>query len=182
MDLDTLIHNFKGHLNTINNHKRMVMEYCFRVGLYKQGLLHDLSKYSPQEFIPGVIYYQGDRSPNNAQREALGYSDAWLHHKGHNKHHYEYWIDYPTNKDAGLVGMKMPVKYVVEMFCDRVAASKIYQGDNYTDAAPLEYFLKAKGRRIIHPETSDFLEKLLVMLKEKGEKKTFAYLRRTDHY
>ena len=100
MDLDTLIHNFRGHLSTINNHKRMVMEYCFRVGLYKQGLLHDLSKYCPQEFIPGVIYYQGDRSPNNAQREALGYSDAWLHHKGHNKHHYEYWIDYPADRKS----------------------------------------------------------------------------------
>ena len=135
MDLDTLIHNFKGHLSTINNHKRMVMEYCFRVGLYKQGLLHDLSKYCPQEFIPGVIYYQGDRSPNNAQREALGYSDAWLHHKGHNKHHYEYWIDYPTNKDAGLVGMKMPVKYVVEMFCDRVAARPLCYPPGYRPAS-----------------------------------------------
>ena len=178
MDLDTLIHNFKGHLNTINNHKRMVMEYCFRVGLYKQGLLHDLSKYSPQEFIPGVIYYQGDRSPNNAQREALGYSDAWLHHKGHNKHHYEYWIDYPTNKDAGLVGMKMPVKYVVEMFCDRVAASRNYNKEKYTDADALNYYLKGKGHYVIHSDTDRLLHKLLKMLAEHGEDYTFTYIRR----
>ena len=178
MDLDTLIHNFKGHLNTINNHKRMVMEYCFRVGLYKQGLLHDLSKYSPQEFIPGVIYYQGDRSPNNAQREALGYSDAWLHHKGHNKHHYEYWIDYPTNKDAGLVGMKMPVKYVVEMFCDRVGACKTYKGKAYTSSDPYDYFMRGNAKNVMHPETAALLEKLLVMLRDDGEKKVFRYIRK----
>ena len=87
-------HNFFGHLNTINHHKFQVMKNCFRVGLYKQGLLHDMSKYSFTEFIPGVKYYQdGNRSPNNAQREAEGCSTAWLHHKGRNKHHYEYWID-----------------------------------------------------------------------------------------
>ena len=129
MDIKRFSHNFWGHLKTINHHKMMVMKNCFRVGLYKQGLLHDLSKYSPTEFIPGIKYYQGNRSPNNAQREAEGCSTAWLHHKGRNKHHYEYWIDYPTNKEAGLVGMEMPVKYVVEMFCDRLAASRNYTKD-----------------------------------------------------
>ena len=70
-------HNFFGHLNTINHHKFQVMKNCFRVGLYKQGLLHDMSKYSFTEFIPGVKYYQdGNRSPNNAQREAEGCSTA----------------------------------------------------------------------------------------------------------
>ena len=41
--------NFKGHLSTINHHKMEVMRLCFKVGLYKQGLMHDLSKYSPKE-------------------------------------------------------------------------------------------------------------------------------------
>lgn len=90
--------------------------------------MHDLSKYSPSEFIPGVKYYQdGHRSPNNAQREDEGVSKAWLHHKGRNKHHFEYWIDYDVDGNSTiLAGMKMPVKYVAEMFCDRVAASRIY--------------------------------------------------------
>ena len=178
MDLNTLIHNFKGHLYTVNSHKLMVMKHCFKVGLYKQGLLHDLSKYSPAEFIPGVIYFQGDRSPNNAQREAEGCSKAWLHHKGRNRHHYEYWIDYPSNKDAGLAGMKMPVKYVVEMFCDRVAASKIYNKEKYTDKDPLNYYLKGHAHYVIHPETDRLLHKLLVMLSEKGEEYTFRYIRK----
>ena len=89
--------NIKGHFETITRHKLLVMKYCFECGLYQQGLTHDLSKYSPTEFIPGCIYYQGDHSPNEAERAARGYSSAWLHHKGRNKHHLEYWIDYTTN-------------------------------------------------------------------------------------
>lgn len=74
--------------------------------------------------------------------------------------------------------VKMPYRYVAEMFCDRVAASKIYQGENYTDSHPLEYFMRAKGKRAIHPDTSDELELLLTMLSEKGEKETFRFLRK----
>ena len=116
--------NIKGHFETITRHKLLVMKYCFACGPYEQGLAHDLSKYSPTEFIPGCIYYQGDHSPNEAEREARGYTSAWLHHKGRNKHHLEYWIDYSTTK-TGLTGMKIPLRYVCEMVCDRVAASQI---------------------------------------------------------
>ena len=120
------------HFKTITHHKLLVMEGCFKVGLFKQGLLHDLSKYSPSEFILGVKYYQGTRSPNAAEREKKGYSAAWLHHKGRNKHHYEYWLDYSPNAEVGLQGNRMPVRYVVEMFIDRMAACKTYYGDDYS--------------------------------------------------
>ena len=169
------------HLRTINHHKRLVMEHCFKVGLYRQGLLHDLSKYTPSEFLVGCKYYQGTRSPNNAEREAIGYSSAWLHHKGRNKHHYEYWIDYSVDPEEGIVGQKMPVKYVVEMFMDRIAASKTYQGKNYTDKHPLEYYEKGAARlgRMVHPDTARLLHHLLRMLAEEGEMRTFAYIRKT---
>lgn len=168
------------HLRTINHHKRLVMEHCFKVGLYKQGLLHDLSKYSPTEFFVGCRYYQGTRSPNNAEREDIGYSSAWLHHKGRNKHHYEYWIDYSSSIERGIEGQRMPVKYVVEMFMDRVAASKTYQGENYTDRHPLEYYEKGAAHlgRMIHPETAKLLYGLLKMLARDGEEKTFDYIRK----
>lgn len=165
-----------GHFKTITKHRHKVIAHCARAGILWQGLRHDLSKYSPTEFFAGAKYYQGTRSPNEAERELFGYSKAWLHHKGRNRHHFEYWFDYnPQTKLNEPV--KMPLKYVIEMFCDRVAASKIYQGKNYNDTQPLEYFLRAKGRRVIHPETSDFLEELLVMLAEKGEKDTFYYVK-----
>ena len=156
------------------------MEGCFQVGLYRQGLLHDLSKYSPTEFLVGCRYYQGNRSPNNAEREATGLSKAWLHHKGRNKHHYEYWIDYSLNFSEGIVGMKMPTKYVVEMFMDRVAASKTYMGEKYTCDYPLAYYEKGAEKlgKLVHPETAALLRSLLVMLAEEGEEATFEYIRK----
>ena len=164
------------HFCTITRHKILVMQNCFRVGLYRQGLLHDLSKYSPSEFWIGCKYYQGTRSPNNAEREDRGYSGAWLHHKGRNKHHYEYWIDYGDNNPV-MTGMKMPKRYVVEMFMDRIAASKIYKQEAYTDASPLLYYESGIAGDWMHPDTRRLLEKLLHMLAEKGEQKTFAYIR-----
>ena len=105
------------HFKTITKHKLMVMHYCFRIGLYKQGLLHDLSKYTPSEFLVGCKYYQGNRSPNNAEREDTGVSTAWLHHKGRNKHHYEHWVDYSINDPEHVImGAKMPRRYVAEMW------------------------------------------------------------------
>ncbi|MGC4020211.1 MAG: DUF5662 family protein [Muricomes sp.] len=165
------------HFLTITRHKMLVMKECFQVGLYKQGLLHDLSKYSWTEFKVGCKYYQGDRSPNNAEREDKGCSYAWLHHKGRNKHHYEYWIDYGLDGGKNMVGMKMPTRYVVEMFLDRIAASKIYKGTEYRDSDPLEYFIHGKGYYVMHKETEALLESLLAMLAEKGEKRTYAYIR-----
>ena len=137
------------HFCTITRHKNLVLAGCFKIGLYKQGLLHDLSKYSPTEFIVGCKYYKGYMSPNNAERMDRGYSSAWLHHKGRNKHHLEYWIDYDipskkngddTNGHSAMAGMKMPINYVCEMLVDRVSASKNYLKDKYTDRSALEYY------------------------------------------
>ncbi len=167
--------NFWGHLGTVCHHKRLVARYCFRAGLYRQGLTHDLSKFSPTEFWPGVRYYQGNRSPNEAERRAKGYSLAWMHHKGRNRHHLEYWTDYV---DGRLQGVPMPPRYVVEMFCDRIAASRTYKKDAYTDASPYEYYMHGHDHSMIHPQTEALLLKLLTLLKEEGEDAAFAYIRR----
>jgi len=166
------------HFKTITYHKYLVAKGCFKIGLYKQGILHDMSKYSPTEFLVGAKYYQGTRSPNNAEREAIGYSSAWLHHKGRNKHHYEYWIDY--NWKGELIPCPMPDRYLAELIMDRIAASKVYQGKNYTDASSLEYYHNrgSKENEYIHEETKAQIEFLLTMLAQKGEKETFSYIRR----
>jgi len=166
------------HFKTITHHRRLVRKECFRVGLYWQGLTHDLSKYYPSEFLVGAKYYQGTRSPNNAEREDIGYSSAWLHHKGRNKHHYEYWIDYSLHaKPGGMLPCPMPDKYIAEMVMDRIAACKTYQGSSYTDKSPLEYYLQGKDPAPLHPYTKKHLEHLLRMLAEKGEEKTFYYIK-----
>ena len=164
------------HFATITKHRHKVIAHCAKAGILWQGLRHDLSKYSLREFVPGARYYTGTRSPNVGERLDKGYSEAWLHHKGRNRHHFEYWTDY-NPKTRLIEPVKMPLKYVAEMFCDRVAASKIYRGDEYRDTDPLAYFMNSKGIRVIHGETSDFPEMLLRMLAEKGEEETFAFLR-----
>lgn len=169
-----------GHLKTITKHKVLVGIYCFRIGLYRQGITHDLSKYSFTEFTRGCRYYQGDRSPNNAEREDVGYSLSWLHHKGRNRHHFEYWIDYSQDKSSTTVieGMPMPRRYIAEMVMDRICASKVYKGEAYTESAPLEYFLAGKPRLwFVHPQVLADLEHLLTMLAEKGERETLSYIR-----
>jgi len=174
--------NLTKHFSTIIKHRHAVIKHCFKAGIGFQGLFHDLSKFSPTEFIPGVRYFQGTRSPNEGEREANGFSKAWMHHKGRNKHHFEYWTDYDYNTKT-MRGMPMPDKYLIEMFCDRVAASKIYQGKNYNAESSLKYFEMGKARRaaLIHETTSDKLEFLLRMLAEQGEDKTFEYIRTHKH-
>lgn len=166
------------HFKTITEHKILVMQHCFRVGLYRQGLMHDLSKYAWTEFRTGVRYYDGTQSPNTVERIETGISEAWLHHKGRNKHHYEYWIDYSVKKPGTLTGCRMPYRYVAEMFCDRVAASKVYKGKQYTDASAYEYFAPNKDKLLMHEKTRQETLFLLEMLRDEGEKKTFAWLKK----
>ena len=165
------------HLGVVLRHRHAVLSHCVRAGIPLRGLLHDLSKFSPAEFIPSAKHFDGHRSPNELERQEYGYSLAWMHHKGRNRHHFEYWTDYDPRTKA-MSPVKMPLKFLVEMFCDRVGASKTYKGKDYTDAAPYEYFAKGKAKDRMHPETAVQLEKLLVMLRDEGEKKTFRYIRK----
>lgn len=168
------------HFCTITKHRWKVRKHCNKVGLYWRGLVHDLSKYSPTEFLAGVRYYQGTRSPNAREREVLGYSQAWMHHKGRNRHHFEYWSDINLeNKQYEPV--QMPKKFFVEMVMDRIAACKIYHGKNYQDGDALEYLqksLEANESSSMHQKTKEELLFVLTMLKEKGEKETFLYLKK----
>ena len=164
------------HFRTITKHKYYVMKLCFRFGLYKQGLKHDLSKYSWCEFSTGAKYYLGYKSPNSNERDQIGYSSAWLHHKGRNKHHWEYWIDF-TSK--GIITIEMPIKYVVEMFCDRVAATMDYQGDNFDFTAPLDYYNKTRFYYIINEKTDYIIKDMLTHLANTNLDETVEYIKRT---
>ena len=166
------------HFCTITKHRWLVRQGCFRVGLYRQGLTHDLSKYAPTEFLVGAKYYQGTRSPNAAERAQKGYSEAWMHHKGRNRHHYEYWTDM-NRQTRNYESVPMPRKYLVEMVMDRRAACMVYQGKNYGPDSALKYYLRSKDRSLMHPKTQQELVYVLTMLRDKGEKETFAYLRNT---
>ncbi len=139
---------FFGHLHTVNKHRLTVFKLCCKVGIPWQGLIHDLSKYSKTEFLEGAKYYTGGYSPIKNCKEEIGYSEAWLHHKGRNKHHYEYWFD----NGAPLKTPIIPFKYFAEMICDTLAAGLTYQGKNWTKDYQLNYWKKRSGSRLIHPK------------------------------
>ena len=166
------MNRFFGHLHTITKHRHLVMAHCFRAGIPWRGLMHDLSKYSPAEFIPGVKFYTGTKSPTDGERRTYGYSKAWMHHKGRNRHHYEYWTDYIFEEGWSRPAygpVKMPNRYILEMFCDRVAACQVYHPDDFTTDLPLLYLTSRNAKNVMHPETVRKLTMLLELYRDKGD-------------
>lgn len=156
-----LLKNFFGHLKTVVKHRWFVLLHCCYAGIPLQGLIHDLSKFSPVEFFEGVKYYQGDKSPINACKKANGYSMAWFHHKGRNKHHFEYWIDY---MDDGGKSIQMPYKYALELICDFLGAGKAYNGKNFTYRNELDWWLTrltSKPNMLINEQTKLFITMMM---------------------
>ena len=165
------------HLKTVTKHRWIVFQQCAKCGYFWQGLTHDLSKLSVAEFASSARYFQGCRSPIEAEKAKKGYSAAWLHHKGRNRHHFEYWTDYSLTGE-GIAGVEMPAKYVAEMFCDRLAASKTYRGADFQNGDPYQFFNKGKHRRLLlHPNTEALLETMLLTLRDQGEDAAFDYVR-----
>lgn len=165
-----------GHLKTITRHHNEVFRLCRRAGISWRGFWHDFSKLSPTEFFMSVRYYSdGSHSPTVEERKERGVSAVWMHHKGRNRHHFEYWTDYQSGR--GLVPVQMPPVFFCEMVCDRIAASKIYHKEAYTDRTALEYYEAQKHKYFIHPDTAAHLEYVFQLLAERGEDALFEYLR-----
>lgn len=171
------------HLHTINTHRRQVRKICFKLGIYFQGLVHDLSKYSWTEFHQSVKYYtDGKRSPTETERQAEGYSSCWMHHRGRNKHHIEYWFDLDPVTHF-YHPLKIPLKYLKEMFADRVAASKVYKKKDYNDGCALEYFLSHENTsKLMQEDSYNTMKEWLTLLKEKGEKEACKIIRKIKKY
>lgn len=154
--------NLIKHLKTVHAHRKYVRKACFKMGLWWQGLMHDLSKYSLAE-LSICKYYTGKGSPHQVARETIGYSPSWIHHYHTNKHHFQYWWD--ESETGEIIPMKMPYKYLIESFCDMLGASKAYNPNDWTTDKLLRYWdTKCKGKRIMHPASVDLLDRLITLL------------------
>lgn len=172
----SILYRTINHIKTVNKHRREVRKNCFKCGLYKQGLLHDISKYSLKELIPSIRYYtDGKKSPYVTEKEKFGMSYGWLHHKGRNMHHWEYWNDYIKGE---WVKLEMPLPYFIEMVCDRVAACKVYEGSNYTNESAYNYFHKRPEANHMHPSTAKKLDEVFIDIAKNGEDVVFARLKK----
>lgn len=154
------------HFNTIMRHKWYVFKECVGCGIPWQGIIHDVSKFSFAEFASSARYFQGNRSPIEAEKECNGYSKAWLHHKGRNKHHWEYWTDFDDN--GNVIANKIPYKYVVEMICDWIGAGKAYDKCDWNKMRPLQYYQKVRKGRHFHEETEGLILHFLETIARDG--------------
>jgi len=145
------------HLRTVQTHRKWVRHYCFLAGIPWRGIKHDLSKYSPAEFFESARYWTGTGSPINEAKKDLGYSKAWLHHRGRNKHHWAYWAD---NFSEGLVIYPMPMNDFVEMVCDFLAAGRAYRGDQFTYTGERTWWVndKQKGNKAMNEKNKHMLD------------------------
>lgn len=161
-----------GHLKVITKHKWIVFGLCVRAGIPWRGLVHDLSKYSPTEFLESATHFtKGTESPINLTKKLHGYSKAWLHHKGRNKHHPEYWYDETAKIKAPVI----PYPYAVEMICDKIAAGMVYVGkQNWTPEEPLDYYTSSSDPMMVHPLIHEFIIAVLTALKENGIKRVIT--------
>ena len=158
---DTLKKSWK-HFKLICNHKRWVGYYCFKLGIPFRGIMHDMSKFSPTEFCESVKYYTGTRSPIDVCKERNGVSKAWMHHKGRNRHHYEYWQD---NFDKGGHPVQMPMEDAFEMLCDYLGASRAYTGKNFSFTGEYNWWCNKIANGIaMHPQTKYFINSVLEAL------------------
>ena len=165
------IKNIIKHFKLITHHKWIVFKLCCKVGEPWRGLVHDLSKYSPTEFWESANYYVGNHSPITEAKRDKGYSEAWLHHKGRNRHHVQYWTDY----NAPQVHPIIPYPYAVEMICDKIAAGMVYEGKNWTKEFELSYWEeKEKNQLEMNPKIRDFTTAVLTKIAEQGIDQTMT--------
>jgi len=168
--------NLFRHIGLVIRHKNKVFIHCVKCGLVWRGIVHDLSKFSPTELFESARYFQGNRSPIGVCRRANGVSHAWLHHKGRNKHHIEYWLD----PDCEVTPV-MPYKYAVECICDKLAATKTYKGKDYSPDKLIEHWERYGNKVNGNPKTMQFIERVFFDIKLHGERFVLnkKYMRKT---
>ena len=159
-----MLRNAIKHFLLVFKHKWLVFKFCCKIGMPYRGFMHDWSKFSPTEFFECIKYYDGKRSPITACKEDIGYSKAWLHHKGRNKHHYEYWIDDMAPIETPII----PYKYVAEMICDKLSASITYNGKDWTNSSELEYWKNEKTKIKVNKHVEEMLTEVFEQVAKNG--------------
>ena len=162
--------NFFKHTKLVLKHKWVVFKLCCKVGIPWRGFMHDWSKFSPTEFWESVKYYDGHKSPITVCKADKGYSKAWLHHKGRNKHHPEYWIDWSI-PDRTVI---MTYKYAAEMICDKLAAGIVYSGKEWNTDTQINYYMKEREKILVHPQVDKFMIATFTEVSKNGLEKTLT--------
>lgn len=173
------MNKYIGHFKTITRHKWYVFNACRKSGIIWRGITHDLSKFSPVEFLNSVKFFDGVNSPINNEKKLKGHSLMWMSHKGRNSHHWEHWTDF---SNGGVYCMRMPINDLKELLCDWVGAGKAYNKEKWNESEAVKYYFVRREKMLFHPETRELLEKALEVLKLEGEQSFYKYLKEDFAY
>lgn len=159
------------YLKNLLRHKWFVFVECCRLGIPWLGIVHDLSKFLPSEWLPYARYFYGKwPTEEEADRQfpfgtvltkekvAAQFDVAWLHHQHRNKHHWQRWLltlD-SARSDGRLFPIAMPDRYRREMLADWRGAGRAY-GNPDTRV----WYLANRDKMRLHPETRAWVEEML---------------------
>lgn len=146
------------YLQYVFRHKWFVFINCLKYGLIWQGIIHDWSKFLPDELVPYAEYfYGGDKRKDRfytPSQGTHGFNMAWLKHQHRNPHHWQHFV---LQEDSGNVfALPMPDKYMKEMLCDWKGAG---QASGHSDT--LSWYTTNRDKMVLHPDTREWIEKEL---------------------
>ena len=151
------------YLSYVLRHKLFVLLAGLELGLpLSQLLLHDWTKFLPDEWFPYVEFFYGGKpvqtGENGYMHEASDtqatFDTAWVKHQNRNPHHWQYWI--VAYDDGGNQCLEMPMKYVLEMIADWKGAGRA-QGKPDT----LKWYDANYHKIQLHPKTRALVDTIL---------------------
>jgi len=154
------MHKHLKYFNYIVHHKWFVLLECIKFGIIWQGIIHDWSKFLPDEWFPYVNYFYGKKQHStggayNPKEGTYEFNKAWLKHQHRNPHHWQYWI-LIQDEDENSIPL-IPDKYKKEMLADWIGAGKAQgYGDNTKD-----WYLKNRNKMQFNDETKKWIESQL---------------------
>jgi hypothetical protein len=151
------------YLSYVLRHKWYVFLECCKVGMVWQGIVHDLSKLLPSEFVPYANHFFGENRNVNRGRDKTGYYKptdtgdkdfdfAWLLHQKRNRHHWQWWV--LPEDGGGVKVLNMFLEYRKEMLCDWRGAGRA-QGNR---TAPVVWYQHDKDKMQLHKDTRRWVE------------------------
>ena len=147
------------YLRYVLRHKWYVFLECYKLGISWRGIVHDLSKFRPSEFVPYARHFYSPEYvvPEGHYDKAKDVADAafdmaWLKHQHRNPHHWQSWL--LIQDEGGVVAFDMFDAYRREMLADWHGAGIAQGYGNNTE----EWYRKTRHNMTLHLETREWVE------------------------
>lgn len=135
-------------------HKYYVARECFKRGLYWRGVVHDLTKLRPDEWLPYANFFYSDEQTKEVKD---AFFIAWLKHLNRNSHHWNHWV---VQSDGGVTKVfEMPEKDRIEMLCDWLGVQAALGKNDLP-----RWYAERESTMLLGPKTKSWLKRELKQL------------------